>query len=313
MDQWYFDLSDYTFKSSFVSIERNEAKIIIKEYENILASASINNQINIPIVPDELLNLVERIDQSINMNFLNASKSGLFIKLTSRSPKDSRSLLHTASINYQKRVNDNNLASIKLDEIENSKYIALCEEVTVAGCVYNGTQALQLFLDSERIAEDLKFALEDENNWIGGICIREWDKRLKIQSEFRGFCWDRKLNCLGQYFHSLYFPELLDQKDTIEKDIRNFFEIIKEKISVPNCLIDFAWLGPGIVILIEVNPLMEGLGSFTASTGLFDWNNDIDIIQGKKPFELRLKNEYPLSKSLRNSCSHTWRKIIYGY
>lgn len=40
-------------------------------------------------------------------------------------------------------------------------------------------------------------------------------------------------------------------------------------------MLDLAWLGPGEgALLIEVNPLMEGLGSFKGSTGLFDFYAD---------------------------------------
>lgn len=50
------------------------------------------------------------------------------------------------------------------------------------------------------------------------------------------------------------------------------------------CIVDFAWLGPGEVLIIEVNPF-DGvcLGTFPASTGLFTWDDEHDkkIMKGE--------------------------------
>ncbi len=121
-----------------------------------------------------------------------------------------------------------------------------------------------MFLDSERVAEDLKYACENPSDWNLSVVVRSWDARVTLQSEFRSFVcastnysyslthsltqvWDKKMNCIGQYFHPLYFPELKEIKEQIATDCLMLFDKIKDSLPVPNALVDFAWLGPGQV------------------------------------------------------------------
>ena len=68
-----------------------------------------------------------------------------------------------------------------------------------------------------------------------------------------------------------------------------------------HCIVDFAWLGPGEVIVIELNPF-DGvcLGTFPASTGLFLWDDPRDqaVMTGEAPFELRLRTRVLESERL---------------
>lgn len=124
------------------------------------------------------------------------------------------------------------------------------------------------------------------------------------------------MNCMGQYYHPLYFPELAAVRQHIADDCLALFDSIKESLPVPNAMVDFAWIAPGVVLLIEVNPLTEGLGSFPASTGLFDWDADRELIQGlaspRIPFELRLRSEPETSANLKIKSRVEWRDLIYG-
>lgn len=162
---------------------------------------------------------------------------------------------------------------------ENNRWILLTEEVAKAGSSTNAIEAMEMFLDSERVAEDLKYACENPSNWNLSIVVRSWDSRVTLQSEFRSFVrpflisyftcflmcsclllliiarlltrslkvWNKKMNCMGQYFHPLYFPELKDIKEQIASDCLLLFDKIKDSLPVPNALVDFAWLGPGEV------------------------------------------------------------------
>jgi len=120
------------------------------------------------------------------------------------------------------------------------------------------------------------------------------------------------LNAIGQYWHSLFYPDLIDLKDKVAADCLSFFDKIRGGLPVPNALLDLAWLGPGEVILIEVNPLMEGLGTFKASTGLFDYEKDNDILTGKAPFEIRVRTTSYERSDLYNNMSPLWRDIVFA-
>jgi len=52
-------------------------------------------------------------------------------------------------------------------------------------------------------------------------------------------------------------------------------------IKIENYVIDFA-LTPDKIWIVELNPW-----SPNASSGLFDWEKDIDILTGKEPFQFR--------------------------
>lgn len=80
-----------------------------------------------------------------------------------------------------------------------------------------------------------------------------------------------------------------------------------------NVACDLASSGVGNVLLIEVNPLMEGLGSFRGSTGLFDYYADEDVLTGKNPFEIRLRTEEEDMPSLISHMSMEWRSIAFGF
>jgi hypothetical protein len=69
----------------------------------------------------------------------------------------------------------------------------------------------------------------------------------------------------------------------------------------------------GQVLLIEVNPLMEGLGSFKGSTGLFDYYADEAVLTGKTSFEIRVRTEEEDMSSLISHMSMEWRDIAFGF
>ena len=54
------------------------------------------------------------------------------------------------------------------------------------------------------------------------------------------------------------------------------------------------------------------LGSFPASTGLFDWEKDNDILTGNTEDGLvvRVRHEIPDEASLRYTMSTSWREVV---
>ena len=125
----------------------------------------------------------------------------------------------------------------------NERWRILSEETTRSGAVDNGAAALELLLDSDRVYEDLEYALRgppeswnasssscsiklgdgSKLKWNMSLVARAWDPRLKPESEFRGICWDSKLTCLCQYYHPLMFPEVFELKDQIQQDVIKTF------------------------------------------------------------------------------------------
>lgn len=340
---WFEGIKEYTFRSSFVELLREEAEVIVRHWESRLrlcADAEAGGRRCDTAALDALLaqaaaeleTLTCRLDDAVQRECA-ASPAGLaFVKLSTRSPKDSKRALAKARAAYEARLSS--LPACAAED-DNERWKILSEEVTRAGGVASGVEGLELLLDSERVYEDLEYALrgpkEESTSQAGNtesqattvaydmsIVARAWDPRLKLQSEFRGIAWDGSLTCLCQYFHPLFFPELHALKSRIESDCRELFLRPAVQATVESlgghCIVDFAWLGPGDAIIVELNPF-DGvcLGTFPASTGLFLWENESDqaIMKGEAPFELRVRDHALPSHELKNQCNPEWRRIIY--
>lgn len=339
---WFDDIKNFTFTSTFCEISQTEASVICEHWEQrrrclVDDDSRENNAFAVELLDQtcsKLESLRQRLDAAIAVEVERSPCSQAFVKLSTRSPKDSKKALAAAEEAYQLRLDEISHSSTSSVD-DNTRWRLLCEETTRSGAVKSGAAGLKLLLDSERVYEDLEYALrgpperEGEGNpifspgiaraWNMQLVARAWDPRLKPESEFRGIAWDGNLTCLCQYFHPLQFPELAKQRDVIEADVRKCFAEPEVAAAVKklggHCIIDFAWLGPGQVIIIELNPF-DGvcLGTFPASTGLFLWDKPEDqaIMKGEAPFEFRIR-EVPLEESeLKSQCNPTWRRIIYG-
>lgn len=348
---WFESIKDLTFTSTFCELTEEEARIIVRHWDelrrlkhNLLLdtneACSASNDLTTLEESKEVLKLLsstihqlkhleEKLDIAIANECRLSPVGKVFVKLSTRSPKDSKKALKKASEVYKNRINS--FYSTLPDP--NTRWRILCEETTQSCAVNNSRDALELLLDSERVYEDLEFALRgppvaststsiDSNSkdrkLLVDLVVRAWDPSLKPESEFRGICWNGKLTCLCQYFHPLYFEELVANKELILSDILNVFESsLSQAVESQGgyCIIDFAWLGPGKVIIIELNPF-DGLclGVFPASTGLFLWDDPTDkaIMMGDAPFEFRIRLEILSDHILKNQVNKEWKDIIYS-
>lgn len=312
VDEWYNKLSTSTFQSEFITLTKNEAIIIINHWKNVTSKSDEYREI-----PLGLEDLIRRIDEVIYTIF--SASDGVFVKLSTRSPKDSKTIFRKSTKHFQARLSENRTEDLEIRSLsseDNMRMVVMSEEMLRGCAVHSGLEAIQILCDSHRVAEDLMYAYEEgDKDYPVSIVVRGWDPRIRPACEFRGFVWNRQLNCIGQYWHSLYFPHLqdLELQRQIGVDCLHFFESIKESLPVPNAMLDLAWFGPGDVLLIEVNPLMEGLGSFKGSTGLFDYYSDAEVLQGTAPFEIRVRTTEESRASLISHMSLEWRKVVFGF
>jgi hypothetical protein len=347
---WFDLIKDQTFSSTFCSLFPSEARVILRHWQDLrnlrtqmtLADASAEQ---LSLATESLLQsavlrlepLRVRLQVAIDTEIAKSSVGMAFVKLSTRSPKDSKKALRAAQVAYNERMALH--ASVSGEPMcDNDRWRVLCETTTQSGAVRDAAAALILLLDSDRVFEDLEYALRGPPGidsdaagcasdaeavallqWNTDLVARAWDPRLKPESELRGICWGGKLTCLCQYFHPLVFPELIANKARIEDDIWASFNNPKTALAVAalggNCIVDFAWLGPGEVVIIELNPF-DGLvlGTFPASTGLFLWDDESDraVMKGDSAFEFRLRETHLAPHELKAQCNKDWRDIIYG-
>lgn len=166
---------------------------------------------------------------------------GAFVRLGSRSPKDSWLAMREGSMKVQR-----------------------------------GEDPLRFILDaSERVYEDLSLAIQE--NYPPHIFVREW-KDIPAWSEFRCFMANRNLVGISQYQYRDYFQEVVNDKGAIEWCIREFFRGFRRQCHIPDVVFDVfvirkehgndcAWE----VKLLELNPSFE-----MTDPCLFDWSKEFD-------------------------------------
>ena len=306
LDRWYDSLKDKTFRSEIVELSPSEARAIVacweRDYKHRDSNASLPDESHIEI-PAALSGLAKRLSFSISSL---SPERGAFIKLSTRSPKDSHIAFARARRDYESQI----LSRSESDNINiNDKLIHLAQVVIESLRVTTGDYAVKLLLSSDRVGEDLEYALErgDEDfSKCTSLILREWVD-IPQWAEFRGFVWGGRLNAIGQYNHLVLFPQLKQHISRVKVDLESFYAAIKDKIPLDRYIIDFAWTEER-VYLIEVNPF-DGELVFPASTGLWSWEADRQQMM-KGPLELRIRDTTEEERVLKHSIDPRWRAII---
>lgn len=79
-------------------------------------------------------------------------------------------------------------------------------------------------------------------------------------------------------------------------------------------MLDFAWLGPGDVRVVEINPFDGAeLGTMKASTCMFTWDDPKDQLTMREgPFELRWRKEPKKTIDLKMDMQSEWRNVLFA-
>ena len=140
---------------------------------------------------------------------------------------------------------------------------------------FDGEKAIVLFNDSERIREDLVMA--QAFNYKPSIAVREW-LTIPEWAEFRGFFKNKKLVGLSQYNYrsKKSYPEILENAGSIEWAVQKRAEQIAEFLPMPDIVADFFYKVKTYgnekvseVVLIELNPF-----DIWTDPCLFNWSKD---------------------------------------
>jgi len=318
---WYPLFIDLTYPTIFLELSRDEALSLINQ--NIIYK---QNEKEYKFLPKEsgLQSLLNSITEALQK----AQWKQAFVKLSTRSPKDSTYILSRGlKLLESKIIPRGNEKENKNDFINkdlNFKLGVISQCIQDNFFIENGTQALEVLISSDRVFEDLQYAFSNEPQITYEKCglnivIREWTQPIPITQEFRGFIWEGSLNAIGQYYHSIYFPELQVGKEEIKEILNKFFlEKVKPRLNhepLKCCIVDMALINKDLVKLIEVNPFDgKALASLKGSTGLFDLDNiqDLKIVK-EGPLELRIRDKPMLEKELKMKLNVTWKEIMKGY
>lgn len=305
LDRWYSSLKDTTFLTEFLPITPDEARAIVSYWDtNFKDRNSADEEVDGSSIdiPPSLNGLRDRIGSTIAS--LSPDK-GAFVKLTTRSPKDS----HVAFAKAHKTFDVRKLLLGPSPSV-NDLMILLGEVVIESLKVTSGEDAIKLLVSSTRVGEDLEYALAHGDQDFckrTAIVLREWVD-IPLWAEFRGFVWDGKLTSIGQYNHPVCFPQLLHHASEIESNLQAFFASVKDRIPLSRYIVDFAWT-PSRVYLVEVNPF-DGEVVFPASTGLWSWEKDRQKMMNG-PLELRIRLTEQSARDIKSSLDPQWRAVIF--
>lgn len=239
-----------------------------------------------PKLQSALTQLEKRIDAVVNEFSASGEKVGIFVRLSTRSPKDA--LYYPGTENYNKMVTllADRIKTIDPDCSEkdraNQELIIFTETMTQALQVTSGKAAIDLLANSERILTDLNRALDFPNLWDMKLIVRLFQP-IPYSMEFRGFVHNKKLTALSQYDPYICFEELNSSKTQrrIIRKIETFFnEQVMERVPYDHYIVDFGIRNlkskNAEVVVVEIN-------SFEPSTGpaLFSWEHDLDLLKGE--------------------------------
>ena len=314
----YYDaIKQWTFPSVILTMNEEEIKALQDGYEcfrnSLLDDDDRKTEECFEKYP-QLLKLANAIDSC-------DIKRPMFVRLSTRSPKDAVLLLNKQKSKqlFEKVLNemepDNtsglffvccNIFIIFFILERNRRLIALDKASIRLLAINDGFHAIQLLLASERIQDDLK------SSSSLNLIIREFIiDRQRLKSEFRAFIYQRQFTALTQYNEYVLDKILIQNKDVVLKCIKDFFhnEHLLEQLPYANCVLDLILIENPTnnyqVYICEINPLAEFAG-----TGLFSWLNDRNILLGREEFQFRIRenenNEY-------SDANDQWLSLINNF
>eukprot|EP01125_Pyxidicula_operculata_P004631 TRINITY_DN1740_c0_g1_i1.p1 TRINITY_DN1740_c0_g1~~TRINITY_DN1740_c0_g1_i1.p1 ORF type:complete len:293 (-),score=51.14 TRINITY_DN1740_c0_g1_i1:115-993(-) len=249
-----------------------------------------------------LKDLALRIESEGKIVFPDMCNKGFFVRLNTRSPKDSR-IFSDQMFNAIKQDCDNLKAQGK-EVTDNFILQTTYTHFVKKMIVYSGEEAVSILKNSHRIWQDISSTRETAVKGTGAdgdgfemfVVIRQW-ANIHPSLEFRGFVYGRKLNAISSYNRAVCWPGIPERLNEIKDKCIAYWESIKDKIpsNLDNCVVDFAILeDSGDVTIVEFNDFadFEGCG---ANAELFSWDKDSNILKGEAPFEIRLVMQ-PLSR-----------------
>jgi hypothetical protein len=121
------------------------------------------------------------------------------------------------------------------------------------------------FVDSERLIEDI--CMYFRQNQPAYLVFRKWCE-INRWEEFRLFIFNKVIMGISQYYYDTYFPELVNNIEQYHQQLLTYFQAIKEKLPLNNCILDIVFIDQTSKIL-EINPLYE-----LTDPCLFNWKED---------------------------------------
>ena len=252
----YYDLiKDFTFKSDIRILSLEEIRTVLQANKEFTETGSSDTV--------DLTSVENKIDESIAaIREVTGSECKVFVRFSSRSPKDAIYLLEAFPTLIQEKLQELNSTDIyaKLHAF----YMASTEILAIS----SGSEAVDLFRKSSRIVGDLEHCLEVSEPM--NLIVREF-VQFPVKNELRGFVYQGSLTALTQYNRTCYFPDQVETKAEVEEKVHTFMEgfIVAMRSLLESFVVDLVVDTTSQVWVVEVNPFGE-----LADSCLFSWTKD---------------------------------------
>ena len=309
IEHWYPKIREYTFETAFLDVDSETCGAIAKYAESArLLRQSINFQDSLEDrlfvheeaakhlpVSKETFALLDKLEKQLDDAIKSFGDDGAFVKLSTRSPKDTAIQLHNIHVFIAESLRkDMERAGGQMDDNEwhrcgVSAFVDACCKVLR---VKNGAEAMFLMLHSDRVYSDItRMKLANADSSKVQLAVRRWDPRVVPALEFRSFVYNHTMTSCTQYYKLIYDPFLAEHSKEISDAIVAFHDqYIKPRITIPDYTVDFA-ISADLkdVMCVELNNLPPSAGS-----ALFHWDNpeDRSIIE-KGPYQFRCNTSLP--------------------
>ncbi|XP_005103157.1 cell division cycle protein 123 homolog [Aplysia californica] len=282
MEEWLQYLKDFTFPSEFVPITIDEANMFVNVYRRLFANLDPSGISTISwkenLSAEELVKVEDiscRLQTAIDSFTRKEEAKFVFIKLSSRSPKDA-----PLAQDRFKSLYKHYLEKEQKEErfLENTQIKCLLKACFEALRMSTADEALDACFRSERTYQDLLLALAVPDRFRENWVIRKFVE-IDVDMEFRAFVSNRRMTAISQY-NFLYYSKRLKENQQYYCDlIHRFYEQeIAEKLQgfLHSFIIDFAVCGEGSKIwVIEINPFLP-----TTDSALFSWEREKQLLEG---------------------------------
>jgi hypothetical protein len=317
-ERYYPSIQKWSFPTAFRNLKPATLQALIHAHEDWEKRHVKRGWVEAFPVLNELAAEIEEAKKELGAK-------DIFVRLSSRSPKDAALSHQRIDSLFKAELRDledfDRLAQTDEPEtliamIDNRKLHALYRATTVALRTNTGVDAVTLLVESKRIQEDLRRAVQKpDEDMPFKVVIREF-RQFPVELELRAFVKDGKLTALTQYNEMVFFPALLYKHNLIQETIIDFWkEHVSPVVKLKDYALDLVLIPRSSTpedpymelkpFIIEINPLAEFTGS-----GLFKWEiaHDNEVLRGVRPFEFRI-----LTHALQNPMKDLpaeWRTVI---
>jgi len=318
----YWDvIQEYSFPALFVPLTPQAAQSLVDAHKQFIDSQETGCPFSLADHVG-LLDLCRHINgESRDRGWITDDEElegerGIFVRLSTRSPKDS--VMFRSSLAEALRLEFGVLREIERANVttttESTILHALYRTVVAASRCVSSEMAMQLLVESHRIHGDLEHyvaqSLLDPSNVPTFCVVVRPFVHFDVENEFRAFVFKRRLTAITQYNELCYFPRLLLCHDAVCRAMVDTTAALMPSLppTLDNCVIDFVCIDEPTgwtARIVEINPMAEFAGS-----GLFSFEKDWRVLQGHDPFEFRFQKDASHVKLALKQMSNDWKSVI---